>query len=83
MHWANNPVHLLYMGEMRLKDGKGEHYRPKPRARIKCQLHGYSTTWNKLDNIQKLAVSAGIDTTKDLPCILEPKQPNPKTFKIR
>jgi hypothetical protein len=41
---------------------------------VDCPVHNIHTTWGALDPIQQLAVESGLDTTTDLPCILEPRK---------
>jgi hypothetical protein len=47
-------------------------YAPKGSDEIRCESHGLVTTWGALDEIQRLAVAEGLDTTEDLPCLLAP-----------
>ncbi len=55
---------------MRLKMKDGTRYTPKDADEIKCDAHNFVTTWGALDEIQRLAISEGLDTTDDLPCIM-------------
>lgn len=58
---------------MRLKMEDGTRYTPKDTDEVRCEAHSIVTTWGALDAIQQLAISAGLDTTADLPCIMAPK----------
>ena len=58
---------------MRIKMVDGTKYTPKDTDKVKCDAHGFVTTWGALDAIQQLAVSEGLDTATDLPCIMAPK----------
>jgi hypothetical protein len=56
-----------------LKLEEGGMIEPNDGTEIRCETHGYVTTWGNLDDIQRLAVEEGIDTTEDMPCLLENK----------
>lgn len=56
---------------VRLEGGK--RYKPKDADEVKCEVHGFITTWGKLSGLQQLAVEEGLDTTPDLACILSDK----------
>lgn len=59
---------------MRIKlQGQKKPYIPKDTDEVRCEAHGVVTTWGALDGIQQLALSEGLDTTDDLPCLLLPK----------
>lgn len=58
---------------LKLEGVKGR-YHPKPTDEVRCEGHGIVTTWGALDEIQKLAVEEGLDTTADLPCLLAPSR---------
>lgn len=55
-------------------EGIKKPYTPKDSDHVECPTHGFKTTWGALDPIQRLAVESGLDTSDDLPCILEPHQ---------
>ena len=55
------------MEYLTLEDGSVMY--PTDDMEVKCQTHGIVTTYGNLDAIQRLALSEGIDTTEDLPCI--------------
>lgn len=46
----------------------GTKYTPKDTDEVRCEEHGVITTWGKLDSIQKLAISEGLDAVDR--CIL-------------
>lgn len=58
---------------MRLKMADGTRYKPKDTDEVKCDAHRFVTTWGALDAIQQLAISEGLDTSDDLPCIMAPR----------
>ena len=58
---------------MKIKMEDGSRYAPKDSDPVECHEHGTRTTWGALDAIQQLALSEGLDTTPDLPCLLKPK----------
>jgi len=47
---------------------------PKPTDRVFCHIHGITTTWGELDAVQRLALSEGLDTTSNFPCLLKPRR---------
>jgi hypothetical protein len=49
--------------------GRKKPYTPKNSDEIRCKTHNFVTTWGELDEIQRLAVEEGLDTTEDLACI--------------
>lgn len=53
--------------------GSRKRYTPKDTDEVKCDAHHFITTWGALNEIQRLAVEEGLDTTDELPCILAPK----------
>ena len=55
---------------MRIKMEDGTRYTPKDIDEVKCDAHHFVTTWGALDAIQQLAISEGLDTSDDLPCIM-------------
>ena len=55
-------------------EGRKRPYTPKETDVVRCESHGIVTTWGALDGIQQLALSEGLDTADDLPCLLAPKQ---------
>lgn len=48
-------------------------YSPKNSDEVKCETHGTITTWGELDAIQQLALTEGLDTLPELPCLLAKK----------
>jgi len=60
---------------MRIKlEGIKRPYTPKDGDEVRCETHNVTTTWGALDPVQQLALSEGLDTTADLPCLLRPKR---------
>ena len=57
---------------IKLKNGKK--IEPKPGDEVFCEIHNLRTTWGALDPYQQLAVESGLDTLKELPCLLEPRK---------
>jgi hypothetical protein len=55
-------------------EGRKKPYQPKPTDEVKCETHGFVTTWGELDSFQKMACVEGLDTTADLPCLLAPRR---------
>ena len=55
-------------------EGRRKPYVPKDTDEVRCEVHGVVTTWGQLDGIQRLALEDGIDTDKDLPCLLAPSR---------
>ena len=51
-------------------EGEKKRYTPKDSDPIHCPSHNVTVTWGELDPIQQLAVSEGLDTLDDLPCIM-------------
>lgn len=45
-------------------------YSPKDCDEVRCEVHDYVTTWGALNEIQRLAIEEGLDTTSDLRCLL-------------
>lgn len=62
---------------MKLKMADGSRYKPKDSDEVKCEAHGFTTTWGALNCIQQIAVATGLDTTDDLPCIMAPHMRDP------
>lgn len=58
-------------GKVRLENGKL--YSPKDSDPVDCPVHDFHTTWGALDPIQQLAIAEGLDTTKNMPCIMAPR----------
>jgi hypothetical protein len=54
---------------IKLEDGT--EMEPKDEHEVVCEVHGFKTTWGKLDPFQQLAVESGLDTTPDSPCLLK------------
>lgn len=59
-------------------EGRRRAYNPKDSDEVRCEEHGVVTTWGELSAIQQLAVESGLDTTSDLPCLLQPERQNKK-----
>lgn len=53
--------------------GSKKRYIPKDTDVVECLDHGVITTWGALDPIQRTAIESGLDTVKDLPCLLLPR----------
>jgi hypothetical protein len=51
-------------------EGERKAYEPKDTDEVRCEAHGFVTTWGQLDPIQRLAVEEGLDTVPALPCLL-------------
>lgn len=60
---------------MKIKMADGTRYTPKDTDEVKCDAHHFVTTWGALDAIQKMAISEGLDTSDELPCIMTPRAP--------
>ena len=61
---------------MQLKfQGRKKLYSPKDADVVRCEVHGTATTWGAMDEIQRLALSEGIDTCPDMPCLIASKKP--------
>lgn len=51
-------------------EGVKKRYTPKKTDEVKCGMHNFVTTWGELNEIQRMAIENGLDTTEDLPCIM-------------
>lgn len=54
-----------------LEDGRA--LSPKDSSVVECEVHHVKTTYGALTPIQRLALSEGLDTKEDMPCLLAPK----------
>ena len=57
--------------KIRLESGKT--YTPKPSDEVKCLVHNFVTTYEKLGPYALLSFYAGLDSTEDSPCLLDRK----------
>lgn len=53
-------------------EGQKKPYHPKDTDEVRCEVHGIVTTWGQLDQFQRMACEEGLDTAKELPCLLAP-----------
>lgn len=55
--------------------GLKRRYKPKDSDKVECEVHGVVTTWGALNEIQRMALEEGLDTTADSRCLLTPDDP--------
>ena len=51
-------------------EGIRKPYEPKNIDEIRCDIHGFVTTWGAMGPLQRLAFESGLDVAEDAVCLL-------------
>ena len=52
--------------------GTRKPYEPKDTDEVRCDIHGFVTTWGAMGPLQRLALESGLDVAEGDACLLMP-----------